>query len=141
LSNFANRGWKFGAQPRRLLTFALDAKGKLPPTAPRDYSVHALDDPKLQIDPVQAKSGMMVYQNNCAYCHGRLLVSAGAPAPDLRESPVALNWDSFRKVVQEGDLLPKLMPKFAALPDEELRQVYLYIRSGARAQLQQEPRH
>lgn len=138
LSNVANRGWKFRAQPRRLLTFSLNAKGALPPTAPRDYVVHALDDPKLEIDSKQAKAGMMVYQNNCAYCHGRLLVSAGTPAPDLRESPIALDWDSFRTVVKDGVLLPRLMPKFADMSDEELRKVYLYIRSGARDALRQE---
>jgi quinohemoprotein ethanol dehydrogenase len=141
LSNLTNRGWKFGAQPRRLLTFALDARAALPPTAPRDYVVRALDDPKLQIDPARARAGMMLYQNNCAYCHGRLLVSAGTPAPDLRESRIALHWESFRTVVKEGTLLPKLMPKFANLPDEQLREIYLFIRSGAREALEQEPQH
>ena len=32
------RGWKYGAQPRRLLTFSLGGKAELPPTAPRSDS-------------------------------------------------------------------------------------------------------
>jgi quinohemoprotein ethanol dehydrogenase len=78
VSSFANRGWKFGAQPRRLLTFALDGKAALPPTAPRDYTVHALDDPQLQIDAAQARAGMMVYQSNCAYLPRRTARLSGS---------------------------------------------------------------
>ncbi len=135
LSELVNRGWKFGAQPRRLLTFALDGSAKLPPTSPPDLVVHALDDPSLTIDAAQARAGLPRYQENCWSCHGRLLVSAGAPAPDLRESAAALNWSSFRAIVKEGALVPKLMPRFAQLSDDELRSIYLYIRSGAREAL------
>jgi quinohemoprotein ethanol dehydrogenase len=135
VSELTNRGWKFGAQPRRLLTFALDGAATLPPTAPRDFVVHALDDPALTIDPDQASAGRELYQANCAYCHGRRLISAGAPAIDLRESAIALNWDSFRHVVKNGALLPQLMPQFQQLPEDDVRAVYLYIRAGAREAL------
>ena len=47
LGKIMNLGWKYGAQPRRLLTFVLDGKAKLPPTAPPDMQVHAVDDPAL----------------------------------------------------------------------------------------------
>jgi quinohemoprotein ethanol dehydrogenase len=132
ISELANRGWKFGKQPRRLLTFALDGHAALPFTAPADFTVHALDDPNLVIDETQAESGMSLYQANCMNCHGRLLISAGAPGPDLRESSIALHWGSFRATVKNGTLVSQLMPKFSALSDEELRDIYLYIRSGAR---------
>ena len=135
MSNLANRGWKFRS-PRRLLTFTLDAKSNIPNSPPRDLTVRALDDPALQIDPPQAKAGLAVYQGNCAYCHGRLLVSAGGPAPDLRESPIALHWASFRAVVKDGALLNKLMPRFQELSDDQLQEVYMYIRSGSRQVLQ-----
>ncbi len=138
ISELTTRGWKFGAQPRRLLTFALDGTAKLPPTAPRDYKVHALDDTALQIDTALAAAGATLYQDNCAYCHGRRLVTAGAPANDLRESAIALRWDSFRSVVAEGALLPKMMPRFGELSEAQVRAIYMYIRSGARDALQQE---
>ena len=47
-----SRGWKYNAQPRRLLTFSLDGQAHLPATPPRDATVRALDDPALAIDEV-----------------------------------------------------------------------------------------
>jgi quinohemoprotein ethanol dehydrogenase len=135
VSDLTNRGWKFGAQPRRLLTFALDGSATLPPTAPRDYSVHAVDDPALAIDEAAARTGAQEFASRCSGCHGRLLVSAGAPAPDLRESRIALHWDSFNSVVRHG-LLPQLMPRFEELSEAQLRGIFMYIRSGARTALQ-----
>jgi quinohemoprotein ethanol dehydrogenase len=143
ISELTNRGWKFGAQPRRLLTFALDGAASLPPTAPRDFVVHALDDPGLSVDEAQAADGRVLYQANCAYCHGRLLISAGTPAADLRESALALHWESFRAVVKDGLLLPRLMPQFQELSDDKLRAIFIYVRSGARQALnsRQAPTH
>jgi quinohemoprotein ethanol dehydrogenase len=141
VSDLLDRGWKFGAQPRRLLTFALDGVASLPPTAPRDYAVHALDDPNVVIDATAASAGLTEYQQRCSGCHGRLLASAGAPAPDLRESTLALRWDSFRSVVKEGVLVPKLMPRFDELSDGQLRAIYMYIRAGARASRSHAPQH
>jgi quinohemoprotein ethanol dehydrogenase len=135
VSDLVNRGWKFGAQPRRLLTFALDGAESLPPTAPRDYIVRALDDPAVIIDPAVAETGLIEYQKHCAACHGRLLASAGAPAPDLRESTLALHQDSFRSIVRDGILVPKLMPRFDELSDSQLEAIYIYVRAGARASL------
>ena len=135
LATLLNRGWKFGAQPRRLLTFALDGSATLPPSPPADFTVHALDMPQLVIDPAQVKDGLMAYQGNCAYCHGRLLQSAGSPAPDLRESAVALTWDSFHTVLKDGTLLPRLMPKFDRMPERQMQAIYQYIRAGARQAL------
>jgi quinohemoprotein ethanol dehydrogenase len=64
------------------------------------------------------------------------LVSAGGPAPDLRESPIALHWESFLTVVRDGALVNKLMPRFQELSDDQLREIYMYIRSGSRQVLQ-----
>jgi quinohemoprotein ethanol dehydrogenase len=145
ISTISNRGWKFGAQPRRLLTFALDAHEKLPPTQPRDCRLYALDDPKFIISPARAAAGLQVYQASCANCHGTLLVSAGSPAPDLRESRIAADWESFESVVKQGTLLPKLMPRFSELSSEQLQDLFTYIRDGARSALtkssQTEPAH
>jgi quinohemoprotein ethanol dehydrogenase len=142
ISHLTNRGFKYGAQPRRLLTFSLGGHASLPPTAPRDFSVHALDDPALTIDSAAARAGSNLFQSNCSYCHGRLLVSPGSPGPDLRESPIALHWDSFLTVVKEGTLMPKLMPRFDNLSDEQLNDLFMYIRAGAReaAKSQRDPK-
>ena len=124
-----NVGWKYTG-PRRLLTFALDAKAVLPPSPPRNMAVHALDDPALKIDPKDAAAGHDMILA-CAACHGRNLVSAGGPAPDLRESAIALNPDSFYAVVHDGALMRRGMPSYPfARP--QIMQLYAYIRSRAR---------
>ena len=133
-SNIMHAGWKYGAQPRRLLTFGLDGKAVLPPSAGPDMSVKAVDDPTLQIRDEDVAAGKALFLA-CAVCHGRELVSAGGPAPDLRESPLALNRDSFWAVVHDGVLLERGMPRFATLTREQVMQIHAYIRSGARAAL------
>jgi quinohemoprotein ethanol dehydrogenase len=124
-------GYKYGAQPRRLLTFALDGKAKLPATAPRDMTVHALDDPTLKIDAADVAAGRGMYVQ-CAACHGVGLQSTGTPGPDLRESAIALRLDTFTQLVKSGRM-EQGMPSFAGmLDDTALRQLHAYIRSGAR---------
>lgn len=124
------RGWKFGAQPRRLLTFVLDGKGKLPATNAADPNVHAVDDPRLVLSEDRIERGARIYERNCAVCHGGELLSAGV-APDLRESGVALDFPTFNSVVR-GALLTAGMPKFEKLSEEEIGDVHQYIRAGAR---------
>jgi len=129
-----NVGWKFGAQSRRILTFILDGDARLPPTPPPDLSVKALDNPSLQLNEHDVKAGAFLYLANCAGCHGPGLKGAGT-APDLRESTLALNVDGIWSVAHDGSLLPVGMPKFDALTRNEISQIYLYIRAGAREAL------
>ena len=133
-SNLMHVGWKYGAQPRWLLTFGLDGKASLPPSVPPDMSVKALDDPSFEIRDADVAAGRALFIA-CAACHGRDLVSAGAPAPDLRESRVALNPDSFWSVVHEGTLIEQGMPRYEMLTREQVMQIYAYIRAAARGAL------
>jgi quinohemoprotein ethanol dehydrogenase len=128
-------GWKYGAQPRRLLTFRLDAKGKLPATPSPDWSVHAVDDPAVAIDEADIEPGHAQYNLNCATCHGLNLRSAGSPAPDLRESRLALNEQGVWAAVHDGVLMSRGMPQLPHLSREQIHQVYAYIRAGAREAL------
>jgi quinohemoprotein ethanol dehydrogenase len=129
--SFMNVGWKY-ASPRRLFTFALDAKMPMPPSPPRDMTVHAVDDPSIKINPAAAAAGHAMFLA-CAACHGRELVATGGPAPDLRESRVALDPDAFWNVVHDGALLQNGMPMFAQFTRPQVMGLYAYIRSGARA--------
>jgi quinohemoprotein ethanol dehydrogenase len=130
-SQVANVGWKYGVQPRRLLTFALDAKMPLPDTPPPSMVVNALNDPELKLDPQSVEKGKELYAR-CMGCHGRAVVGAGGPGPDLRESPIALDREAFLSLLREGTLLPRGMPQFAMLKEEQAMQIYAYIRSEAR---------
>jgi len=129
-----NVGWKFGAQPRRLLTFALDGKATLPPSAPRDTTLHALDKPSYKINAADVAAGHDLFIA-CAACHGRNLVSPGAPGPDLRESQAALDSDSLWTIVHGGALIEHGMPQFANFSRQQIDDIYAYIRAGAREAL------
>ncbi len=127
-----NPGWKFNAQPRRLLVFKLDGTAKLPPTAPPSWEVNAVDDPSLALNPADVAAGRQLF-SACAGCHGGGAESAGAPGPDLRESPIALNVDALYRVLHEGAFLRSGMPRYEELTREDVRQLHAYIRDRARA--------
>ena len=139
VGDLMNVGWKFNAQPRRLVTFALDANATLPPTAPPDLAAHPVDDPTVQIDPADVGPGQVLYTMNCGACHGAGVISAGAPAPDLRESSLALHRDTLWTVVHDGTLLPMGMPRFDDLNETQVRQLHAYIRTQARDALGRSP--
>jgi quinohemoprotein ethanol dehydrogenase len=137
-SELMPNGWKYAAQPRRVLTFKLDGKAALPPTAPRNAAVSALDDPSVQIDAADIAPGQAIFNLACAVCHGLNLHSPGSPGPDLRESRIALSEKGIWAVVHEGTLLERGMPQYPALGQQEVRQIYAYIRAGARQALVQQ---
>jgi quinohemoprotein ethanol dehydrogenase len=133
LSDFLNVGWKYGAQPRRLLTFAVGGKATLPPSPPRDMAVHPVDDPSLVLDEADVKTGRAL-SIACIACHGIGLKAAGAPAPDLRESQIALTREGLWAVVHEGALKERGMPQFD-FTENQVKQLHAYIRATAREAL------
>jgi len=134
LSSVLNAGWKYGAQPRRLLSFALDGKHSLPPSAPRDFTVNAVDDPALVLDEKAVAMGRSL-AIMCIACHGQNMVGAGSPGPDLRESRLALSAGSFWSVVHDGTLAQRGMPAFPMLNREQVDGLQAYIRAAAREAL------
>ncbi len=130
-----NHGWKYGLQPRRLLTFAVDETAELPPTAPPDFNLYPVDDPAIEITKADAAAGGALYARNCGMCHGRDLVSPGNTAPDLRESGVALDHEGLWAVLHDGALIELGMPRFDEFSREQANQLYAYIRAGAREAL------
>ncbi len=134
-----NVGWKWG-EPRYLLSYAIGGKAPPPPMPVRSLTIHPLDNPKLKLDPKQVAMGGGLYIM-CAACHGLNLVSSGAPAPDLRESYIALNPDMFYKTVHDGMLIQAGMPQFGFLSHEQVTALYEYIRAGAREALAAQAGH
>ncbi len=133
MSSALDVGWKYGAQPRRLLTFALDGKAKLAPSPKADMKVYALDDPDLKLDEGDVMAGRAL-TIACMACHGAGMAGAGAPGPDLRESAIALRLDTFTQYVKAGNPA-KGMPPIAYFNDDQLRQLHAYIRARAREAL------
>ena len=71
----------------------------------------------------------------CAACHGYNVVSAGGPAPDLRESGIPLDQNAFYQVVHEGALIQRGMPKFQMFKPEQVEALRQFIRSESRKAL------
>ena len=132
--HFMDMGYKYGLQPRRLLTFAIGGDKSLPPSPPPDFTVHALDDPALTLDEDDVLAGRAL-SVQCAACHGVGLQATGTPGPDLRESAIALDLDSFRALLQSGPLMSRGMPRFENLTEDQIRQLHAYIRAKAREAL------
>jgi quinohemoprotein ethanol dehydrogenase len=137
VSALMNVGWKYGKQPRLLLTFGLDGKAAIPKSPPATMAVHPVDNPAVQIKQADVEAGRGMF-NRCGACHGMNLVSSGAPAPDLLESQVALDPEALWAVVHDGALLSRGMPRYEMMMREQVMQIYAYIRAGAREVLAQQ---
>jgi len=130
LGGTAIMGWKY-QMPRRLFTFALDGKGVMPTLAKRTMKVAALDNPDEVLDPAKVAMGKAMFMA-CGACHGKGLVSAGGPAPDLRESPIPLDAEAFYAVVHDGASIAKGMPGFAFFGKGQIEAIRHYVRSKQR---------
>jgi len=129
-SSFPNSpNWDYRQQERRVLTFALGARGKLPPHQRVDEPIQ--DDPAFIVDPRKAAVGAGIYNIGCNICHGGGMMAGGA-APDLRKSAVPLDAEAFRAVVHDGALMQRGMGRFENLTDDELEGLRHYIRQRAR---------
>ena len=95
--------------------------------------VHALDDPSLVLNEADVAAGRS-FHIVCASCHGAGFRAAGAPGPDLRESAIALNAESFAQYVRAG-APDRGMPPFEWLSEDQMRQLHAYVRARAREAL------
>ncbi|WP_240654775.1 PQQ-dependent dehydrogenase, methanol/ethanol family [Croceicoccus ponticola] len=117
-------------QRRRVLTFALGGKVRLPVErkSPVEISAEGLGAP----DPAAEDAGFPIYAQRCAVCHGMRAVAVG-PAPDLRASMVVRSPDALASVLEDGILASRGMPKFDELSAGQREQVRKYILAMARA--------
>jgi quinohemoprotein ethanol dehydrogenase len=139
VSDMLNYGWKYGQQTRRLLTFAIGGNKQLPKEPGRDMTLTPVDDPALVLDEASITKGRALGVM-CIACHGINLKGAGAPAPDLRESAIALSEDDLWNVLHEGSLAPRGMPKFSILTRGQVHNIWSYIRATAREELGTRPK-
>jgi quinohemoprotein ethanol dehydrogenase len=117
------------SQRRRVLTFVLDGKARLPADT-RPHPEFA-KDPDFKSNPESARAGAPIYYAHCLLCHGMALVS-GTHAPDLRRSDVPASAEAFAAVVRDGALEAGGMPRFAEFTDRQLEDLRQYIRTGTR---------
>ncbi|MCK9504581.1 MAG: PQQ-dependent dehydrogenase, methanol/ethanol family [Porticoccaceae bacterium] len=135
--NFNKTYWKYG-EPRRLLTFALDANIALPESSKEASTQAFLDDDNLVIDEDAVVSGAALFgEKGCSMCHGINLKSVGAQAPDLRGSAIALSKDALGTFLRSDAAARYGMPRFSEITDDQVNSLYMYIRAGAKEALGQ----
>ena len=117
------------SQKRRILTFRIGGKAKLPPAAPL-FRLKPIPDPTYKPDPELAAKGEGLFGRNCLACHGYNATAAGA-APDLRASYMVQNPPAFRDIVHNGVLREPGMPPFPEFGDSDLDAVRQYLRKRA----------
>ena len=126
---FQKHGWKYKGQGIRLLSFSLKGDAALPPADGKRFSFRPIEVTGEPIDSSQAEVGFGIYhQASCAACHGMGVRSTGSAGPDLRESPMVNNFAAFKAVVKDGALLPKSMPRFDDVTDDEVEALFHYVR-------------
>jgi mono/diheme cytochrome c family protein len=90
---------------------------------PKGFAQDAASAP----DKAKVEAGEAVYNNNCAVCHGDGLVSTGQ-FPNLRRLTAA-DRTRFDNSVRNGK--NQMPPWKGVLTDEEIDQVWSYIRANA----------
>jgi quinohemoprotein ethanol dehydrogenase len=116
----------YRTQARRLLTFAIGGRLTLP--APQGFTLSAPDDADYRTDDALALRGAIGFGRHCTNCHGSNAVSAGN-APDLRVSAIPQSAEAFARVVRDGALLEKGMPRFEEFDDQKLNAIRQFIRA------------
>ena len=128
----SNLGWDYGKHMRRLVTFSLDGKANMPAQPPPHFP-QPIEAPEFEIDPALAAQGAAEF-GTCLACHGLNAIAAGM-APDLRASPMPLDFSSFAAVVRDGALVARGMPADPSITDAQLRALQHFIRQRARETL------
>jgi len=123
-------GWRYGKHLPRILTFKLGGAAQLPATPGPDFSVKPIDNPSEKIDEVRAARGIDLWARNCAVCHS--LGAGTANWPDLRESPLAHDYDTLHTILRDGSLSPLGMPQFDEFSDDQIRDINMAVKLMSR---------
>lgn len=122
--------WDARTQRRRVLTFSLAGRAHLPP-GPQLRKFVPVDTSTFVPNKEAVLRGKGHFElKRCDVCHG-LEAVAGGTAPDLRGSPTILDQDLFSNIVKRGALVPRGMPRFDELSDDEVLAIRHYLLARA----------
>ena len=126
---FKNNPVGYREQRRRVLTFAVGGRARLPRSVP--YRLEPVSDPGFAANREAEQRGYAYYAQTCIMCHGRDVSALGGGAPDLRASPAILSGEAFHTIVKEGALKQLGMPPFRDLSDDQIEDIRQYVRTKA----------
>jgi PQQ-dependent dehydrogenase (methanol/ethanol family) len=100
---------RYGNNQGRIFAFKIGGSKTVQAIAP-DISKDVPKPPDEVIDPALAQKGFTVFHNNCAVCHGVLMLSSGE-VPDLRMVSPDI-WNQYDNIVLNGALADAGMASF-----------------------------
>lgn len=118
-------GWQYHEQQRRILTFVVDGRAKLPPPS-RKGPARPIAYAGFVPDKALVEDGANIYARSCQYCHGQGVASGGS-APDLRSSETIGSPEVFAQIVAAGALETAGMPRFEELSERDLTALRHYV--------------
>jgi mono/diheme cytochrome c family protein len=121
-----------GANDRRLLVYKLGAHTALPASV--TAAVQHPEPPPAPDDAATILKGKLLYQTNCAFCHGNTAMGNNV-LPDLRWSPM-LEEAAWKSIVIDGAKRETGMNSFQRfLQPAEVEAIRAYVVSEARKEL------
>lgn len=115
----------------RLLVFALDGAAKLPP-APGASPAAPVPLPTETAAPEQVAQGKLLFGRYCQVCHGASAAGGGV-LPNLQNSPVLADADTWKSILIDGVLKERGMVSFArVLTPEQAQSIRHYVIDEAR---------
>jgi len=100
---------RYGNNQGRIFAFKLGGATEVKAIDP-DMSAEIPKPPEESVDPVLAQKGFALFHDNCAVCHGVLMVSSGE-IPDLRMVTPDI-WNQYENIVLKGALSDAGMASF-----------------------------
>ena len=122
---------KYGNNQGRIFAFRIGGTKVVSPM-PRDIPVDVPAPPTETVDPKLAAAGFTVFHQNCAVCHGVLMMSSGE-VPDLRTVSPEI-WGQYDQIVLGGALQDSGMASFKdILSEADVKAVRAYALQQAQA--------
>ena len=127
--NTALQKWR--TNQGRIFAFKIGGRGTvqaLPPELPDDVP----QPPGDPVDPKLAAKGFNLFHQNCAVCHGALMMSSGE-VPDLRIVAPEI-WSQYDKILLDGALSDTGMGSFKdLLSEDDVKAIRAYALQQAQA--------
>lgn len=115
----------------RLLVFALGGKAVLPPS-PGATPAAPVPLPDEKAPPEQVAQGKLLFGRYCQVCHGASAMGGGV-LPNLQNSPVLSDADTWKSILIDGALKERGMVSFArVITPEQAQAIRHYVIDEAR---------
>jgi len=122
---------KYGNNQGRIFAFKLGGN-KIVQPLPTEIPANLPAPPPDVIDPKLAAKGFVVFHQNCAVCHGVLMMSSGE-VPDLRMVSPEI-WNQYDRIVLDGALADAGMASFKdILGEDDVKALRAYALQQAQA--------